>query len=262
MAIATPEGVDLQLPLAGLGSRFASAMVDGAIKLVLLLAVWGASVGIASLLDVDGIGLALFFASTLLVTFGYDVLFETLGGGRTPAKRWLNLRVVRAGGQPVGFRSSSIRNLMRLVDGPGTAWIAGIVSILASKRNQRLGDMVAGTLVVREPAVPDAVPAPWRTHPEPQLAAPAGGWAPPPAARASAFDAHWDSGWDVSAVTLEDLAAVRQFLERRWGLQSTARTELGSRLAEALRAKVVGAPENLRGEAFLEQLAAIKSARS
>ena len=261
MAIATPEGVDLELPLAGLGSRFAAAMVDGALKSLLLLAVFGASVGIASLAGAEGIGLALFFASTLLVMFGYDVLFETLGGGRTPAKRWLHLRVVRTGGQPVGFRSSAIRNLMRIVDGPGTGWIAGIVSILASKRNQRLGDMVAGTLVIRDLHAPAAVPAPWSERTKPQ-AAPAGAWAAPSGARESAFDAHWDSGWDVSAVTPEELAAVRQFLDRRWSLQLAARNDIGHRLADGLRAKVVGAPKNLRGEQFLEELATIKSSRS
>ena len=125
--------------------------------------------------------------------------FEVLAGGRTPGKRWNGLRVVRTGGQPVGFVSSTIRNLLRVVDLLPGFYLVGIVSILVTKRNQRVGDLAAGTIVAR---------APRRRRARFE--------APPPARPAAAAAAH--SAWDVSAITAEELAAVRAFLgaEARW----------------------------------------------
>jgi hypothetical protein len=177
--------------------------------------------------------------ASFLVVFVYDVLFEVFAGGRTPGKRRTGLRVVRESGAPVDLRSSSIRNIVRLVDEAVTLYLAGMISIVVTKRNQRLGDLAAGTLVVREPVKPEAAPQP--------MALPAAG--PETAA------------WDVSAISPEELAAVRQFLERRWQIEANARSRLAWQLSEGLRGKVAGVPEQLRGEPFLEQVAAVKSAR-
>lgn len=243
--IATPEGVDLEVELAGLGSRFVAALLDGVLKGLVIgaLAILLYAIG-------SGVATAVFLVLAFAVWFGYDVLFEVLAAGRTPGKRACGLRVVRTGGQPVGFRTSAIRNLLRIVDGPLTGYVAGMVAILVSKQNQRLGDMAAGTLVVREPSpprrsrraradvVPPPPPAPW-TKPLP------------------------DTGveWDVSAISQEEFAAVRQFLERRWAIDPAARQRLAWQLAEGLRPKVAGVPPELHGEPLLEQLAAAKAAR-
>ena len=236
--IATPEGVDLEVELGGLGSRFAAELIDTALRLILLgaLAVVLFAIG-------GGVAAAVYIALSFLIWFGYDVLFEVLANGRTPGKRWVGLRVVRSGGQPVGFLTSAIRNLLRIVDGPATGYVAGIVSIVASRRNQRLGDMAAGTLVVREavsvaPAAGGAGPAPPPPPPDPALAQ-----------------------WDVSAISQEELATVRQFLDRRWSLEPQARQRLAWQLAEGLRPKLAGVPADLEGEHLLERLAAAKSAR-
>jgi uncharacterized RDD family membrane protein YckC len=241
--IATPEGVDLEVELAGLGSRFVAELLDYVLKGLVIgaLAILLYAIG-------SGVATAVFLVLAFAVWFGYDVLFEVLAGGRTPGKRACGLRVVRTGGGPVGFRTSAIRNLLRIVDGPLTSYVAGMVAILVSKQNQRLGDMAAGTLVVREPspprrsrradAVPPPPPAPW-TKPLP------------------------DAGvqWDVSAISQEEFAAVRQFLERRWAIDPAARQRLAWQLAEGLRPKVAGVPPGLQGEPLLEQLAAAKAAR-
>jgi uncharacterized RDD family membrane protein YckC len=231
--IVTPEGVDLSLELAGLGSRFIGEIIDTLLKGVLIALLAIALYGIAG-----GVGAALFAIAAFLVWFFYDVLFEVLAGGRTPGKRAAGIRVVRTGGEPVGFTASAIRNLVRIVDGPVTSYIVGVVAIVASKRNQRLGDMAAGTLVTRE---------------APRAAA----W---PAPRAAALAASPDS-WDVSAVTGEEIATVRHYLDRRWTLDDAARHQLAYQLAEGLRAKVAGVPDDVRGESFLERLAAAKAAR-
>src|SRR3990170_3287966 len=110
ITISTPEGVELELPLAGLGSRFVAALIDIIIKTGLILAL-GIALGVAG-----AYGDALFSVLAFLVFFAYDILFETLASGRTPGKRWTGLRVVRLEGQPIGFVASAIRNTLRLVD--------------------------------------------------------------------------------------------------------------------------------------------------
>jgi uncharacterized RDD family membrane protein YckC len=242
--ISTPEGVDLELELGGLGSRFVAELIDYAIKGLVIGALAILLYGIGS-----GVAAAVFYVLTFSIWFFYDVLFEVLANGRTPGKRVTGLRVVRTGGQPVGFLTSAVRNLFRLVDGPATSYIVGIVAIVASKRNQRLGDMAAGTLVVREPAAPrrrrKASPVP----------------PPPPAPWAQPGTNDVTAAWDVSAISQEELAAVRQFLERRWTIEPEPRRRLAWQLAEGLRPKVAGLPPGLEGEHLLEQLAAAKMAR-
>jgi uncharacterized RDD family membrane protein YckC len=239
VAIATPEGVELEVDLGGLGSRFLAEAIDWVLKGVVVGALSIVLFAIGS-----GVATAVFLVLLFLIWFGYDVLFEVLANGRTPGKRLCGLRVVRSGGQPIGFVASAVRNLLRLVDGPLTSYIAGIISIVVSERNQRLGDMAADTLVVREPPAPQDAPV-W----ERQQAAPP----PPPTVNGDS--------WDVSAISQEELAAVRQFLERRWTIDGEARRQLAWQLAEGLRPKVAGAPPDVRGEQLLERLAAAKASR-
>jgi uncharacterized RDD family membrane protein YckC len=242
ITIATPEGVDLQLTLAGVGSRFTSALVDLAIQLALVVAF-----ALLFLLAFDplgggGVGAAVFAVLSFLLFAGYDIVFEVFASGRTPGKRLNGLRVVRSDGSPVGFLTSAVRNVLRLIDILPTFYLVGIVSILATSRNQRLGDLAAGTLVVRERLAVGAR----RWRPE-EVGAPGRG----PGSVA----------WDVSGVTRDEVIAVRRFLERRDELTAEARTRLGGELATALRPRVPGVPETVQGEAFLEQLAAAKQAR-
>ena len=153
LTISTPEVVDLNLTLAGVGSRFVSAIVDTAIQGALVIAlniVLVRTDGFGAIEEGGGLAAAVYAIANFLVIWGYDVLWEVLGGGRTPGKRLNGLRVVRAEGQPVTFVSSSIRNVLRFVDLLPGAYLVGIVSILVTRKNQRLGDIAAGTLVVRE----------------------------------------------------------------------------------------------------------------
>jgi uncharacterized RDD family membrane protein YckC len=238
ITLATPEGVHLELTLAGVGSRFAAALVDLAIQIALLIVIAAVGFGVFA---PTGVGVAAVTVLSFLVFAAYDILFEVFASGRTPGKRLNGLRVVRTDGSPVGFFTSAVRNVLRLADLLPGMYLAGIVSILVTRRNQRLGDLAAGTLVVRER--------------RPSL-----GWqAPAPSPQAP--NAQWLS-WDVSAVSAAELAAVRRFLDRRNELTSGARYELALKLAQPLRSKVPGVPDDVRGERFLEQLAAAKAARS
>ena len=90
-----------------------------------------------------------------VVLWGYYLLFEGLSDGQTPGKRMLRLRAVRDGGYSVGFPASAVRNLLRIIDlQPVFTYLVGITSVAVSKSGQRLGDLVAGTIVVREALVP------------------------------------------------------------------------------------------------------------
>lgn len=244
MTIGTPEGVDVDLTLAGLGSRFIASLIDTTIKLAVLIGFSIFLFGGSNLLgggEVNAIGAAAFYIVTFFLFFGYDVMFETLASGRTPGKRWTGLRVVRIGGRPVGFVSSSIRNMVRIVDFLPSLYLVGMITAAATRLNQRLGDLAAGTVVVRE---------------KPTVVAPAQS-APPPIAT----DDGVTGTWDLSAITNDDLATVRRFLERRAELTPQARSHLAHELAGRLHPKVIGAPV-LPPETFLEYLSAAKAKRT
>jgi uncharacterized RDD family membrane protein YckC len=241
ISVATPEGVTLEVTLAGVGSRFAAGVIDQLLRWALLLALvilMGVAGGATDALD-GGFAVAGLVVAVFLVQFAYDVLFETLASGRTPGKRWTGLRVVKAGGAPVGFVASALRNLLRIVDALPGFYLVGILSVMFTKNNQRLGDLAAGTIVVRERRQSTALP-PVATTPAPAD----------------------DTGlYDVSAISAEDLATVRRFLERRSTLAPDARERLAYEMATRLGPKVAGPPRKWEPEAFLEYLVAAKAAR-
>jgi uncharacterized RDD family membrane protein YckC len=239
LTIPTPEGVDLELTLAGVGSRFVSALVDYVIQALIIIAlalVLGLGVGLSP--GASGFAAAVWVVLAFVLFVGYDIGFEVLASGRTPGKRLNGLRVVRETGAPVTFASSAVRNVLRIVDILPGSYIVGIVSILVSSRNQRLGDHAGGTLVVRERR---ALP------PEPILRT-----------YRTAADA---PAWDTSAIGADELAAVRHFLARRDSLTVDARVQLAAELAARLRPKVGGSVPDEAPEIFLERLAAAKAGR-
>ena len=236
LVIATPEGVDLDLRLAGLGSRLIASLLDLLIRIAVFLAL-AVLLLRGSAEATGGLGAAVLSVVLFLLLFGYDVFFETRASGRTPGKRRAGLRVVLADGRPVTFTASALRTVLRLVDFLPGAYLAGAVSILVTPRNQRLGDLAAGTLVVREGT----------SRPVATTVA-----QPSPAAV---------EGWDAGGVSAEDLATVRRFLARRDELTPTARTRLAGTLAEALRARVQAPDASADDERFLEQVVAAKAAR-
>jgi uncharacterized RDD family membrane protein YckC len=235
VAIATPEGVEVELVLAGIGSRVIAGSIDFVIQIATLLAA-------AVLLHAAGsVGAAINAVVFFCIIFFYDVLFEVLGGGRTPGKRWTGLRVVRAGGHPITFVRSALRNILRIIDILPGFYAVGMTVIFITARNQRVGDLAAGSHVVRD------------RHGDRQRGeAPAAPYTPlAPGAAAS---------WDVSAVSADDVATVRAFLERRYSLEAGPRSRIASELATRLRPRVGGAGDEA-DETFLAHLVAAKAAR-
>src|ERR671921_273476 len=131
--IATPEGVELALPLAGVGSRFMALLLDSILQSLIV-----AAAGVLGFVLLGDLGATIVLSvGALFAYLVYDVAFEVRGGGRTPGKR------------PVGLRASLIRNVFRLFEA-ALLYAPAIVSILVTRTNQRLGDLAAGTLVIRE----------------------------------------------------------------------------------------------------------------
>jgi uncharacterized RDD family membrane protein YckC len=141
-AIPTPEGIELTLKVAGPVSRARAWLVDGVIRLLMLIAF---SFGLASMGKVGtGILLLLWFSLEWL----YPVLFEVLWQGATPGKRLCHLRVLHEDGTPIGWRASVARNLLRAVDFLPFFYGFGVITMLLNRDFKRLGDLAAGTIVV------------------------------------------------------------------------------------------------------------------
>ncbi|HWK29396.1 MAG TPA: RDD family protein [Solirubrobacter sp.] len=228
--ISTPEGIQLELPLAGIGSRFMALLIDSLIGYAVLAAL----IAIAAVAGGD-LAVAIVAATAVLaVNVVYFVVFEVWGGGRTIGHRATGLRVVTTGGAQVGLRASLIRNVIRLVE-LTLLYVPAVVSVLATRNNQRLGDLAAGTLVIRDRKPERVAPQPPHVSPERY------------------------ASWDVTGVGEDEASAVRSFLERRADLRPAARRALAQQLADRLRPQVAGAQQGLGNEAFLEHLAAAKA---
>jgi len=173
--VETPELVVFSYTVAGVGSRASAALIDFLIcvvaVMVLLFGLYQITRGGPATAGIPSRSGA--WAAAVLGIFQfaamwlYYVLFEALADGQTPGKRIIGLRVVRDGGLSVTFEASAIRNLVRVVDmQPFVLYAVGMVSVVASARGKRLGDMVAGTLVVKEDVVsqPMVAAAPRARH--------------------------------------------------------------------------------------------------
>jgi uncharacterized RDD family membrane protein YckC len=237
VTIATPEGLEVDLVLAGLGSRFVARLLDSVVQ----VAVIAGLVAVVAVIH-SGWALAAVFILYFGMVFIYDIAFEVLASGRTIGKRAAGLRVVRRGGQSVGFFPSLVRNVLRLVDFLPTLYFVGAVLIIATRENQRLGDLAAGTLVVRE-RTPGREPEGWAAWSRPTV----------PAAAVA--------GWDVSSVSPAELAAIRHFLDRRLALPPEARTNLGWQLAHRVAARVTGISSDAHPEYVLEGIVVAKEQR-
>ncbi|MBL8859710.1 MAG: RDD family protein [Planctomycetes bacterium] len=164
LVVDTSEGVRIRLDLAGAGSRFAAGLLDLITLGVGSFFIFGLLVLFSSV-DPSGASafvLGLFFGGLALLGMGYHILFHAYGNGATPGKRALGIRVVTTEGQPPSIFQLFVRALLQPIDAFLMLPISiGLIVIAATPRNQRLGDLVAGTMVVRNvqhPFVEDPFP--------------------------------------------------------------------------------------------------------
>lgn len=152
--VVTPEGVALHLPAAGPVPRAVAWFIDLVIRLVILLVV-GMAMGL-----LGAAGQGLYLIALFVVFWAYPILFEALWNGQTPGKKAMGLRVVNGDGAPVGWLPAITRNLLRTVDMLPFGYTAGLLACLADPFGRRLGDMVAGTVVLHEMRERDHAAAP------------------------------------------------------------------------------------------------------
>lgn len=154
--VETPEQVLLDFELADLGSRFLALVADGAVLATTVVGLVALAWGLSELFGgippwLEGWTAAVWILLLFVVVFGYFILFEGLADGRTLGKRWVGIRVMHDGGHPITFRGSAIRNLVRLVDlQPLVSGLVGGATMMVHPYTKRLGDLAAGTVVVRD----------------------------------------------------------------------------------------------------------------
>lgn len=155
LTIDTPEQVTLELPVAGIGSRFLSLAIDTLIQgvlFLLLVLVLAASLTLSRLVGSLGStwGEALLVLLAFCVYWGYFAVFEIAWQGQTPGKRIAGIRVIKDSGRPADVPAIVLRNLLRVIDALPGVYAVGVVCMLLTRHSRRIGDLVAGTVVVHD----------------------------------------------------------------------------------------------------------------
>ena len=239
MKIDTPEQIALELALAGIGSRFLAIAIDTLIQIALYLLT-----GFIFLLLLPvGFSIVTFLPRTLgpaiavfigfAIYWGYFALFEIIWKGQTPGKRVAGIRVIKESGRPINAFEAIGRNLMREVDVmPFPTYGVGLACMMLNKQSRRLGDFVAGTVVVHEKPT-DQVRPTWNTA----------------AGSVSA------SG-GIGQVTAEELVLIETYLSRRFDLEPGVRLRTAIQIAERIKAKTGLQPQSHQHvDDFLEEAA-------
>jgi len=251
LIIETPERVPLHFALASIGNRFIACAIDHTIQMVTLIAM-GISFAIIS--DAADLGnrltsapkwvQALLIILAFVLMAGYFAVFEWIWNGQTPGKRWLKLRVIREDGRPINFFEAMTRNLLREFDiMPFPFYSIGLISVFATDKDQRVGDLVAGTVVVREreaeaPAFAEVFASPISD----------------PALRRSFKPVPFTANVDL--LTENEISVVESFLRRRWDLKDYPRQWMAWRVAMPILFKLRPQYDlaSFTYEGFLEEL--------
>jgi uncharacterized RDD family membrane protein YckC len=255
LSIETPELVAIEMPLAGIGSRFIALLVDyliwgaGLLVLLVLAAIVLPAMHAFSKISEQWAVAAVIFI-VFLLNWGYFTLFEAFWNGRTPGKRVARIRVIQRSGRAIGLFESMARNLVRYVDQIPFFYAVGVIAMFVTRQHQRLGDLAAGTLVVRDREVESPlwgesgartftaqIFAPSTPIPEPHtaLTLPATG---------------------IAKLSTDDLGVLEGFFSRRLDMSLPTRQALALRIASAIQAKSgLEPPPGASIETFLEATA-------
>jgi uncharacterized RDD family membrane protein YckC len=251
LIIETPERVPLHFALASIGNRFLACAIDHALQALTIVLMIIAFTVVANYSSVGErltnapkwVQAALIIIVFLIIS-AYFGFFEWIWNGQTPGKRLLKLRVIREDGRPITFWEAAVRNLLRCFDiMPAPFYSIGLISVFLSFSDQRVGDMVAGTVVVREreaeaPAFAQVFASPVSD-----------------AALRRSFQPV-DFAADVNALSESEIEVVETFLRRRWDLADMARQWMAWRVALPLMYKLRPSYDLLTFtyEGFLEEL--------
>jgi uncharacterized RDD family membrane protein YckC len=242
LIIETPERVPLAFALASIGNRFLAVAVDHFIQYLTIFIVAWAFISLSGanengmqssaaqfFSEMPKWTLAVLIIVLFLIFAGYFIFFEWLWNGQTPGKRLLKLRVIREDGRPITLWEAIARNLLRIFDAvPGfilPVYSIGLITIFMSSRDQRIGDIFAGTVVVRERA--DEAPTFAETFSNPIADA---------AFRRVQKKTNFQA--NVSLLTEKEIEVVESFLRRRWDLTDKQRIWMAWRVALPLMYKL------------------------
>ncbi|MGD0907965.1 MAG: RDD family protein [Candidatus Acidiferrales bacterium] len=239
LIIETPEQTSIEFPLAGIGSRFLALAIDsliqgaviviGLIFLVLMFGLRGAQF-VPSIADVWLV--AILILGYFVLMYGYFILFEAIWNGQTPGKRITRIRVIKDSGQPITAVDAVARNLLRIVDQLPVAYGAGLLCAWMSPQSKRIGDYVAGTVVVHEKAF-EAGPARW----DPIASAQPG-----------------THQYGANRLTPEEFALVETFTTRRNSLDPVVRRDMAAGIMRRIEPKLTLPPDKPSNEKVLEEL--------
>jgi uncharacterized RDD family membrane protein YckC len=239
--IETPEQIGLHFALAGVGSRFLAILLDTVFQIVAALLV---TIAIVAVIAVTGPGgapsvwlLAFAALGAFLLLYGYFAIFEILWNGQTPGKRIIGIRVIKESGRPLTPAETIGRNLMRIVDQMPAMYAIGLVTMFLNSRNKRLGDLVAGAIVIRESK---------QNKEKPWLATPAGPSQPLPAQ--PAYPA-------AQRISVENLRLLDTFLNRRHEMTADVRSRMANQILARLNEQMEIPDHGRPAEEIIEALA-------
>ena len=236
----TPEQIDVSYVVAGIGSRSLAAMVDSiiitaAMFLILVPGTLGVTFVVAFISELSGhrnggdMATPFVLAGTGFLSFCvialYFILLEAFWRGQTPGKRWLGIRVIREGGYPISFSTSVVRNVVRLIDFLPLYYMIGLTVMLIDRKSRRLGDLAAGTLVVKEQKGVKLETLDVDTR----VLAPLTGFA---------VDSSRPPIRDIRQLSASDRQLLREYLRRRSTLPPETADRLGRQLARAFVLKI------------------------
>jgi uncharacterized RDD family membrane protein YckC len=253
--IETPELVSIEMPIAGIGSRFVALLVDYLIWTAAFIGLFILGAILLPALHVFGgvsanWAVGIVFLIVFLFQWGYFTLFEAFGNGRTPGKRVMKIHVIHSSGRAISFVESLARNLVRFVDSLPSAYVVGVITMFLNQQNQRLGDMVAGTLVVRDREIesPHWGEMGTRTFTAAAFAAPVELVPPHMSVVLPASS--------LAKLSTGDLEILERFFSRRLDLDLSTRAAIAERMAGAIRSKSgLEIPAGISVETFLEAVA-------
>lgn len=239
LIIETPEQTSIEFPLAGIGSRFLAVLVDTLIQIGVLIVLGLIFIALGFSFAVTGFGqssaaavwlTAILIFVYFLLMYGYFMLFESIWNGQTPGKRLTHIRVIKDSGQPITAIDAVARNLLRLVDQLPIAYGIGVLCAWISPQSKRLGDYVAGTVVVHEKPFETVAPQ----------------WDAPAQSAAHQYGSH--------RLTPEEFALVETFLSRRSALEAGVRYDTAASIVRRIEPKLTLPPERPTAEKILEEL--------
>lgn len=247
--------MDLEFPLAGIGSRFVALLIDYLIwfavfiVVAILFAVFIPAIFAFSRTSAHwaaAVEIFLFF----LLNWGYFTLFEAFWNGQTPGKRIARIRVIQRSGRGIGLFESMARNLVRFIDQIPFFYAVGVIAIFATRQHQRLGDLAAGTLVVRERVQETPLQSGFGTRTFTAAlfpsAAPAGDPVP-------TFTLPVDG---IARLGAADLEVLEGFFARRLDMSLDTRRAIAQRIAAGIQTKSgLAPPPGTSVETFLEAVA-------